>query len=247
MSFDGFVNNANTYSDFVEEIKNFSKRECVADYERHIAILKTGQKVIGVSMSHIRAIARKILKKDAESFLEYTVCGDFQNEFFEETLIQGLVIADLKDLNRQMFWFEKWVSKIDNWATCDSTVTTMKKLKKAQNKNEYFDFYLKFCFSSQEFIARFGVVTLMTNYLEDEFIDQILKMVETVCHEGYYVKMAQAWLLSFAFIKFPEKTEKLLSKKTLGQFVQNKAISKCRDSFQVSQVDKERLVKYRIK
>ena len=50
----------------------------------------------------------------------------------EETLIQGLVIAEIKDLKLQQKFFEKWVNKIDNWSTCDTVVSTLKGLKNLQ-------------------------------------------------------------------------------------------------------------------
>ena len=87
----------------------------------------------------------------------------------------------------------------------------------------------------------------MTCFLEDEFIDQILGMCEKVKSDAYYVNMALAWLLSFAFMKFKEKTYQVFEKRNLSKFVQNKAISKCRDSFQVENQDKENLINYRIK
>ena len=87
----------------------------------------------------------------------------------------------------------------------------------------------------------------MTCYLEDDYIDQILDMCGQVKNDAYYVKMALAWLLSFAFMKFKEKTYILFEKRTLSKFVQNKAICKCRDSFQVEKQDKENLINFRIK
>ena len=38
---------------------------------------------------------------------------DKDEEFYEETLIQGLVIAEMKDFQKQTFWFQKWIEKID--------------------------------------------------------------------------------------------------------------------------------------
>ena len=72
-------------------------------------------------------------------------------------------------------------------------------------------------------------------------------MCEEVKSTAYYVNMALAWLISFAFMKFKEKTYELLNKKALSKFVQNKAICKCRDSFRVDKTDKENLIKFRIK
>lgn len=198
-------------------------------------------------MANIRAIAKKIFKNGYEEFLKLSLENDYKTEFYEETLIQGLVIAEIKNLDEQKAYLGKWICKIDNWSTCDSVVSTMKTLKNSSEKQKHIEFYLNLCFSKQEFVSRFGIVTLMTCFLEDEFIDQILDMCEKVKSDAYYVNMALAWLLSFAFMKFKEKTYQVFEKRNLSKFVQNKAISKCRDSFQVENQDKENLINYRIK
>lgn len=228
-------------------IKLYQKQESPENALRHKKIINSKQEIVGVSMAHIRMIAKSILKAGADEFLNFAKDGVKEEECFEETLIQGLVIAELKDLKQKQNCFDFWVRKIDNWATCDSTVSTMKYLKKDKNKKECFDYFFNLCFGSEEFISRFGIVVLMTYFLEDEYIDRILEMCLKVVSEKYYIQMAQAWLLSFAFMKFKKKTEDLFAKKCLSKFVQNKAISKCRDSFQITLEDKERLKKYRIK
>ena len=198
-------------------------------------------------MANIRSVANKIFKAGYDSFLKIGLSKDYKCEFYEETLIQGLVIAQIKDIKKQQDLLEVWVNKIDNWSTCDSVVSTMKLLKNSQDKSKVFKFYLNMCFSNEEFVSRFGIVCLMTNFLESEFIDDILDMCQKVSHEAYYVKMAIAWLLSMAFVKFRGKTLLLLKKQTLDKFVQNKTICKCRDSFQVLKDDKELLKSLRIK
>ena len=87
----------------------------------------------------------------------------------------------------------------------------------------------------------------MTTYLESEYIDKIYKMCEEANNNTYYFQMGIAWLISFGMVKFKDKTYKLLEKRTLPKFTQNKAISKCRDSFRISLEDKEKLTKYRRK
>lgn len=72
-------------------------------------------------------------------------------------------------------------------------------------------------------------------------------MCEEANNNTYYFQMGIAWLISFGMVKFKDKTYKLLEKRTLPKFTQNKAISKCRDSFRISLEDKEKLTKYRIK
>ena len=235
MDFDFEVKDEIGYVKFLKALKSVSKNETIEDKKRHIGI------------NLLRAFAKKISKTCSEDFLKFSVSKNKDEEFYEETLIQGLVIAEMKDFQKQTFWLQKWIKKIDNWSTCDSVVTTLKNLKKSEEKKAYFDFYYKLCFSDKEFVARFGIVVLMVVFLDELHIDLILEMCKNISNDAYYVQMAIAWLVSIAYVKFKEKTEKLLKEKTLAKFVQNKAISKCHDSFQIEKEDKERLKIYRIK
>lgn len=231
-----------TYSEFKEKLKSLAKPESEFDRQRHIAIIATKQYVYGLKMCDIHALAKEISKNEPLEFLKLA-----KNDSYEETLIQGIVIAGIKDLELQKNLFLKWVKNIDSWSTCDATVSSMKILKKSKEKGKYFEHYENLCFSSKEFVARFGIIVLMTCYLEEEYIDELLAMCKKVTNEKYYVQMGLAWLISFAFMKFRDKTYGLLKEKCLPKFVQNKAISKCRDSYQVSDEDKEKLISLRIK
>ena len=51
--------------------------------------------------------------------------------------------------------------------------------------------------------------------------------------------MAISWLLAECFVKFRTKILDLLKSKKLSPFVQNKTISKIRESLKVSKEDKE--------
>ena len=247
MGFDGIVYDEKSYKNYIKHLKSVSKDETIEDKKRHIAILNTKQNVIGISMAVIRKTAKQIAKNSGEAFLKLTLENDYQNEFYEDTLIQGLVIAEIKDFQKQTHYFERWVNKIDNWSTCDSVVTSLKKLKKSPEKNQYFEFYKNLCFCEKEFVSRFGLIVLMVCYLEKDYIDEVLEICEKIKSEHYYVKMAVAWLLSMAFVSFKEKVYDVLIRGVLDKFTQNKTISKCRDSFRVSSEDEQKLVRFRIK
>lgn len=230
------------YNDYLAKLKSLAKYETELDRKRHLAIINTKQFVYGLKMCDIRALAKEISKNEPLKFLKIA-----KNDSYEETLIQGIVIAGVKDLKLQKELFVSWIKYIDNWSTCDTTVSSMKPLKNSKTKQDYFEFYKDLCYSEQEFISRFGIIVLMSCYLEEEYIDSILDIAKNVTNEKYYVQMGLAWLISFAFMKFRDKTYELLKQKCLPKFVQNKAISKCRDSYQVSNEDKDELVSFRIK
>ena len=52
-------------------------------------------------MANIRDFAKKISKTCSEDFLELSVSKSKDEEFYEETLIQGLVIAEIKNFQKK--------------------------------------------------------------------------------------------------------------------------------------------------
>lgn len=241
------INSKQTYNVFIDVLKSLSKNESINDYNRHVAIINTSQKIIGISMADIRKLARVILNGDYISFLDYQKNLNKNDMYYEETLIEGLVISGIKNLNEQTSRLKYWIYKIDNWSTCDSVCCSLKRLKKAKNKNEFFNFFKNLCYLQDEFVCRFGLVSIMSNYLEQDYLQDILDICKSIKSDKYYINMALAWLISYLFMKFKIETYKLLETKELSKFVQNKAISKCRDSYQVDSQDKEKLISLRIK
>ena len=57
--------------------------------------------------------------------------------------------------------------------------------------------------------------------------------------------MALGWFLSESFVKRREETLKLFETTALNTFTTNKAIQKIRESFRVSNDDKQTLLKYK--
>lgn len=82
-------------------------------------------------------------------------------------------------------------------------------------------------------------------FLTDEYIDKILQKIDKITSKEYYVQMAIARLVSFAYIKQKDKTEKYLLQNNLDEFTHNKAIQKICESYRVSNEDKEKLRKYK--
>ena len=208
------------YKKFVDFLAS-DEVERVSFPEKHKKVLNTNRKIYYLTNASIKQIAKKIAKTDPEGFLEYV-----KNESFEEVLIWGLVITSLDSLGEQIERLDKWKEVVDCWALVDCLDT--KKLKGSLDKDKYFGYFEELCYSEKEFVARLGIIMLMYNYLED-------------------ASMAVAWLISVGFVKHRDKTIDLFERGRLDKFTTNKAISKCRDSFRVSQQDKELLLKFRKK
>ena len=83
-----------------------------------------------------------------------------------------------------------------------------------------------------EYVVRFGVVQLMTLFLDDAFRPDQLDIVVRIDRPEYYINMARAWYFSFALIKQPEATLPLFERRPilLDTWTHNKSLQKARES-----------------
>ena len=164
----------------------------------------------------------------------------------EDTMLSGLVLSYVKeDFDRMLELTADFVPKINNWAVCDCVCNGLKFVNK--DKRRAFNFLLPYLASREEYKLRFGVVMLLSHFIEEDFIDEILKILFNLKSDYYYAQMAIAWAISICYIKFPEKTYPYLKKNKLQDFIHNKAVSKIIESYRVSKEEKEKLRKLRRK
>lgn len=192
--------------------------------------------MMGVRIPELRKLAKEICKDDFESFLEKS-----NTVQFEELTLRGLVIAQAKmPLNDRWIYLDKYVPQINNWATCDVVCSTFK--PKPRELADYWQYISKYQSSIAEYEIRFLVVMLMDYFLVDEYIDQVLAIVNNIKTDKYYAEMAIAWLIATAFVKQRDKTLTFLKANQLSDFTQNKAIQKIRESYRVQPEDKAKLL-----
>lgn len=228
------------YKEIIDNLKNLIDEQFASD-PMHAKILNTNQKVLGIRTPQLRNFTTKICKTaNLDTILP------LKDNFWEETLVAGLSLAFIKDIDKTYCELVKFCNRIDNWATCDQVCSSLKIFKKDKN-NKYLDKFIDMSYSNHDWTARVGLVMLMEYYLKADCADKVFAVLPNVKNHSYYVDMAVAWLISCAMLSFPDKTIELLKDKKLTKFVQNKAISKIRDSYRVSKEVKEELIKYRIK
>ena len=201
-------------------------------------VLNSRYEMIGIRVPIMRDIAKKIAKSNIEEFLEYA-----QNKYYEEVMIQGLVISHIKEEKQFYKYFKKYINKIDNWALCDSFCSSIKIVRKYEEK--YFKETIKMALNKAEFISRVGVVMILNHFISKDNLNDIFDTLNKIKSDKFYINMAEVWLLCEMYIKYPKETEEFLKKNSLNRFTQNKAISKIHDSYRVSREEKELLSEYR--
>ncbi len=204
--------------------------------EFHSKLCPGTNNIIGVTVPNLRKLAKE-LSKEYKTNLE-----KIGNDYYEEIMLQGMIIGLAKmEYEERLEYLTNFIPKINNWAVCDVTCSGLKFIK--NNKKNFLEFLKKYLKSEKEFELRFAIVILLDYYIEDDYIDEVLNIIDNISHEGYYVKMAQAWAISICYIKQSKKTMQYLKQSKLDDFTYNKAIQKIRESYRVTDKEKEMLKK----
>lgn len=235
--------NSETYKEFL--IYLWSEQDKIWDLERHSKILNLSpDKVIGIRTPIIKKIAKEIAKGDWKKFLELPI-----NDIYEEKVLKGLVLSYVnKDYSQiKPYLLDFYYKYVDSWAVCDTVVTNLKIINK--NKDEHFYLLKNFYKSENPWVVRVGLVTFLSYYIEERYLDDIFKICLEVESNEYYVKMALAWLISILFVKERDRTLEFLenSREKLDPWVYNKALQKIIESLRVSSEDKLLMKKMKIK
>lgn len=205
------------------------------DYQKfHSKITKTNYKIIGIRVPLMRKIADNIYKGNYLKYLE-----SYDNNYYEEIFIRGIVISKIKNINILIKQMKEFVLKIDNWAICDSFCNSLKIVNK--NKDIFWNEILNFIKSDKEFVVRVGIILILNFYIEEKYLDKIFNIFDNLNTDKYYINMAISWTICEMYIKYKDKTLKYMQKNKLNSFVQNKTISKIKDSYRISKEEKEYL------
>ena len=197
--------------------------ESYAAFNRRI--VNTKMPVIGVRVPDLRRLARELAPDMSAADISELLTA--QNESFDYVLLCGLLITHAR-LDDQMAidLTKQYLPHVDSWAHIDIFVE-----KKRRFAGEMWrDFALECLQSEAEFTVRYGVISLMTNFLDEARIDQVFAALRNVTHDGYYVKMAMAWLYATAAVQFFELTLAELENERIDTWTRNKAYQKMRES-----------------
>ena len=188
-------------------------------------IVNTKMPVIGVRVPDLRRLARKLAPNISAADISKLLTA--QNESFDYVLLCGLLITHVRiDDQTAIDLTKQYLPHVDSWAHIDVFVE-----KKRRFAGEmWWDFALECLLSEAEFTVRYGVVSLMTNFLDEAHIDQVFAALRNVTHDGYYVEMALAWLYATAAVNFFEKTLAELENRQIDTWTRNKAYQKMRES-----------------
>lgn len=203
--------------------------------EFHGGLLPGVDNILGVRVPDLRKLAKEIAKGDWEAFLL-----ENDREWYEKDMLQGLVTASAKmEFDRRLELTREFIPRINNWAVCDIFCGSFKEAKK--HKEEVWEFLQPYLKSKEEYELRFGVVMLLSHFVEEAYLERAFAAFDAIDSDAYYVRMAVAWAVSVYFVHFPEESMKYLKNNQLDNWTYNKAIQKITESYRVEKEMKELL------
>jgi len=184
----------------------------------------------GISVPELRKLAKKIAKDNYKEFVEN---DDYSS--FELKLLHAFVIGYIKDdINSLLKYFEKFMPHVDDWAVNDSLCQNFRIARKYPET--VWDFLMKYKDTKKEFESRIVSVVLLSHYLNDEYIDRVIEVLNYLNTDDYYAQMGVAWAIATIMGKYSEKCLVYLKSKNckLDKITYNKSLQKIRESFRVS-------------
>lgn len=217
----------------------------VSSEESRIFISRTAPNVnydsiLGVKIPDIRKIAKEIKNEDyIDKFLE-----ELPHKYLEENLLHGILLSiKYTDIDVLLNKLDKFLIYADNWMITDVICPKI------------FSNYLDMVYekikewinSNNEYMVRFGIVSLLQFYLKDNLRKGELEIVRKVKYNSYYVNMAKAWFYSYALIHNWDTTIIFFENKKLDKWIHNKSIQKAIESYRISNDRKEYLRTLKVK
>ena len=201
-------------------------------------IVNTKMPVIGVRVPDLRRLARELAPDMSAADISKLLT--VQNKSFDYVLLCGLLITHARlDDQTAIDLTKQYLPHVDSWAHIDIFVE-----KKRRFAGEiWWDFALECLQNEAEFTVRYGIVSLMTNFLDEVHIDRVFAALRGIKHDGYYVKMALAWLYATAAVNFFELTLAELENGHIDAWTRNKAYQKMRESRRFTPEEQEIILK----
>ena len=195
--------------------------------------------ILGVRTPALRALARKSFAALGGADEARRELQNYEPFFHEEFVLKGFFVMLLKQDEAKFALASSFIKTMPNWAVCDMFAPKFRDAALA-------DALLKQAKGGvSEFERRFLYVYFMQN-MDAISPKEFFEICAAENDERYYVQMGAAWAIAEMFIKQRESTLAFLASKRAAKFIQNKAISKIRDSFRVSKAEKDALLKYKI-
>lgn len=201
------------------------------DFQSRLVPTVESTRILGVRTPALRTLARRLVRErpdDVRAFLATPA-----HATYDEMNLHGELIGRVAGTPEEAFdLLDAFLPHMDNWATCDLVRVPAFRC----DLPAVLERIRGWVASEPEYAVRFGVVQLMTLFLDDAFEPEHLMLVAGIDRPEYYINMARAWYFSFALVKQPAATLPLFEQRpiALDAWTHNKALQKARESRRVT-------------
>lgn len=190
------------YNEYLKFLKKFANKE-YRNFQN--SLMPKNKRILGINLPILSKIANEVLKGNWRSFVE--LCS---NTYYEETTVKGLIIGMCNvSLLEYTHRIDTFSEQIRNWVTCDHFCIGLKSID--HYPFDIWDYLDSLLEKRNPWQVRLGIVIMLNYYLNDDYINKIFIKIAQIQCDNYYVKTAIAWLLSSAYIKYPNLTQDYLA------------------------------------
>ena len=209
-----------------------------ADFQAKLIPTVPREKILGVRLPLLRALAKEIKGDEARAFLSALPHGTL-----EENLLHAILVGRERDLSTAIAELDAFLSYADNWAATD----ILRPKVFAKHPDEALPHIERWLGSPLPYVRRAAVGFLMAYFLDENFDPGVLALPAKIPQEEYYVGMEVAWFYATALAKQWDETLPYLSDRRLPVWTHNKTIQKAIESYRVPSERKEYLKTLKIK
>ncbi len=221
-----------TYSEFLNSIRVYAEPQFAAFQKK---LIYTEREILGIRTPILRKLAKAYVT-DIQTLLSYP------DTYYETVFIQ-LTAVSLLPYEDFLRYLPVCLQRIDNWALCD----TFKAKCIRKHKQEFLSVLKELFTENKEYYTRYVIVTLLSFYVEEEYLSLLREYIAQTDTTAYYVHMAAAWLTAEIIVKQYSAGVDILQSDILTPKTHNKAIQKAIESYRITNEQKEFLRSLKIK
>lgn len=183
-----------------------------------------------ICIPDLRDFAKEIAR---ENYQEFFKVNDFS--VYELKLLHAFVLGYAKDdIHILIQYFEEFIPQVNDWLICDSLCQSFKIARKYPDI--FWKFLMKYVHSKAEFESRIVSVCMLSHFLNDEYIDRVISVLDQLYTERYYSMMGVAWAIATVMAKYPTKCQSYLQSEFchLDKTTYKKSLQKIKESFRTS-------------
>lgn len=212
------------------------KDETYRQFNERIANIPAGSS-IGVRTPALRAYGKALIKEEGFDLDALLSCP---NDVFEVRLLKCFCVGTEKmPFARKVEYIGRCLPFVDGWAVCDLFCSTLKEVKR--HREEFLPFLRACVEEGSEFYQRFAYVMLLGCYMEEAYLPEIFALLARAHTQYFYTHMGAAWLIAEVLVRFYDAGVAYLKSAPLDAKTLNMAIRKARESYRLTDVQKNSL------